>query len=303
MPTRADLPHFSEYFPPLVAALRARGGSGTIEELEDDVAQRMGLSEELLAVPIAGGGAQSYFSYRLSWARSFLKKAGAAENSERGVWRLTPGGAEMTVEDLRSLASRVCSEERRAKMARAGAAISLLENDDLPLPGEGLAPDDGASEDVAVELSWKEQLLARLGSMAPDAFERLCQRLLREAGFIKVEVTGRSGDGGIDGIGVLRVQLVSFQVLFQSKRWKGSVGSGVVRDFRGAMVGRADKGLIITTGTFTADARREATRDGAPAIDLVGGEALTDLLKQYGLGVTVRTVEVMEVQPTFFDSI
>ncbi|WP_206528489.1 restriction endonuclease, partial [Mesorhizobium sp. M7A.F.Ca.CA.002.05.1.1] len=116
-------------------------------------------------------------------------------------------------------------------------------------------------------------------ALDPAAFERLCQRILREAGFIKVEVTGRSGDGGIDGTGVLRVNLLSFHVLFQCKRWKGSVGSGVVRDFRGAMVGRADKGLVITTGTFTADARREAVRDGAPAIDLIDGDGLCDLLK------------------------
>lgn len=139
--------------------------------------------------------------------------------------------------------------------------------------------------------------------MKPDAFERLCQRVLRESGFTKVEVTGRTGDGGIDGNGILRVQLVSFQVLFQSKRWKGSVGPGVVRDFRGAMVGRADKGLVITTGTFTADARREATRDGAPAIDLVDGDALADLLKQLSLGVRTHMVEEIDVEPAFFSTI
>jgi restriction system protein len=113
-------------------------------------------------------------------------------------------------------------------------------------------------------------------------------------------VKGRSGDGGIDGIGVLRVQLVSFHVLFQSKRWRDSVGASVVRDFRGAMIGRADKGLIITTGNFTADARREATRDGAPAIDLVDGDTLCDLLKAYKIGISVRQIEVVEIQEDQF---
>jgi restriction system protein len=126
---------------------------------------------------------------------------------------------------------------------------------------------------------------------------------LRESGFTRVEVSGRSGDGGIDGIGVLRVNLGSFHVLFQCERWKGSVGANVVRDFRGAMVGRADKGLIITTGTFTANARREATRDGAPAIDLVDGEAVCGLLKDLKLGVTVKFVEEVQVEPKFFSSI
>lgn len=138
--------------------------------------------------------------------------------------------------------------------------------------------------------------------MHPSAFERLCQRLLREAGFTKVEVTGKTGDGGIDGTGVLRMNLLSFQVIFQCKRWQGSVGSSTVRDFRGAMVGRADKGLILTTAAFTADARREATRDGAPAIDLVDGEGLCDLLKEYRIGLSVRMVEEVTIDVAAFEA-
>jgi restriction system protein len=155
-------------------------------------------------------------------------------------------------------------------------------------------------EDEHLEGDWKDRLMALLLALEPAAFERLCQRLLREFGFIKVEVTGKSGDGGIDGTGVLRVNLLSFHVLFQCKRYSGSVGASAVRDFRGAMVGRTDKGLIITTGTFTADARREATRDGAPAIDLVDGDALCDLLKDRRLGVTVEMVEQVTVDEDAF---
>jgi restriction system protein len=147
------------------------------------------------------------------------------------------------------------------------------------------------NEGESIPRDWTETLLDELGRITSDAFERLCQRLLRESGFTKVEVTGRAGDGGIDGYGILRVKLVSFQVLFQSKRWKGSVGSNTIRDFRGAMIGRADKGLVITTGTFTKDARTEATRDGAPAIDLVDGDDLCQLLKELQIGVQVQLVE------------
>jgi restriction system protein len=139
--------------------------------------------------------------------------------------------------------------------------------------------------------------------MQPDAFERLAQRLLREAGFVKVEITGRSGDGGIDGLGVLRVNLLSFQVLFQCKRYQGTVGAGAVRDFRGAMVGRSDKGLIITTGTFSTDAKQEATRDGAPAIDLIDGDNLCDLLKTLKLGVSTELVERIVVQGDWFSRV
>jgi restriction system protein len=124
--------------------------------------------------------------------------------------------------------------------------------------------------------------------------------LLREAGFIKVEITGRSGDGGIDGIGVLRLTLLSFPVLFQCKRYQGSVDASAIRDFRGAMVGRSDKGLMITTGTFTSEAKREATRDGAPAIDLIDADQLCDLLKSLKLGVSTELVERMTVDKRWF---
>lgn len=136
--------------------------------------------------------------------------------------------------------------------------------------------------------------------LSPGGFERFCKRLLREVGFQEVTVTGKSNDGGIDGIGVLEViSLVSFKVLFQCKRYSGSVSSPAVRDFRGAMQGRADKGVIITTGTFTADARREATREGVPPIELVDGEKLVKMCQENGLGL--REVRTFVVDDRFFD--
>ena len=260
--------------------MKQRGGSATIEELAEDVANIMKLPSDILAVPHKTGS-QSQFQYELAWVRTYLKKAGLAENSARGVWSLTDAGKNIPEKDLLLTSRKVReAEKEKAKVIQHGP-----EGDDMAEP------------------DWQEQTLAVLFSMKPDAFERLSQRILRESGFTRVEVSGHSGDGGIDGIGVLRVNLVSFHVLFQCKRWKGSVGAAVVRDFRGAMVGRADKGLIITTGTFTADARHEATRDGAPAIDLVDGEAVCLLLKELKLGVTVKLVEEISVETNFFSSI
>jgi restriction system protein len=189
----------------------------------------------------------------------------------------------MTGAELAAVPRRVREMDRRSRQERSA--------------------EEDEETDEQIEIGWKDALLARLLALAPDAFERLCQRALRESGFTKVEVTGRSGDGGIDGTGVLRLNLLSFQVLFQSKRIRGSVGAPVVRDFRGAMVGRADKGLIITTGTFTPEARREATRDGAPAIDLVDGDALCELLKQLKMGVKIRMVEEIEVDGEYFTAV
>lgn len=198
----------------------------------------------------------------------------------------------MTDSDVLAIPSRV-----RKQVADQKRAKEVLPS------GEDPTANIEAEEIEATEPHWKDQLLTVLRATEPGAFERLAQRLLREAGFLKVEVTGRSGDGGIDGIGVLRVNLLSFQVLFQCKRYQGSVGAGAIRDFRGAMVGRSDKGLMITTGTFTPDAKREATRDGAPAIDLIDGDQLCDLLKQLKLGVKTEMVEKMIVEPGWFDAL
>ena len=195
------------------------------------------------------------------------------------------------------------TNKRKSWQATPDVAISAPE---IPIvPGQQASGYDRAADRAALaysafELLWQDRLLECLLKMTPAAFERLCQRILRESGFIKVEVTGRSGDGGIDGIGVLRLNLLSFHVFFQCKRWKGSVGASVIRDFRGAMVGRADKGLVMTTGTFSTDARREATRDGAPAIDLVDGETLCELLKGLKIGVSIRKVEHVLVEQNVF---
>ncbi|MBX9575852.1 MAG: restriction endonuclease [Caulobacteraceae bacterium] len=282
MASVTDVPTHEAFMWPIIERLKAHGRSMSIAEMVEDVSQHMGLSDDVLTVRV-GKFNELAVAQRMGFARSWLKLAGALDNSQRGVWTLTPKGAEMTPADVAEAIKQVQRTYVRKTKTPAGDG-----------------PDIGpvAAEEAAGD--WKDQLMAQLLALDPAAFERLSQRLLREYGFIKVEVTGKSGDGGIDGTGVLRVNLLSFHVLFQCKRYSGSVGAGAVRDFRGAMVGRTDKGLIITTGTFTADARREATRDGAPAIDLVDGDALCDLLKDRGLGVTVRMVEEVTVNEAAF---
>lgn len=223
---KSVLPPFGDFFVPTVRALKARGGSATIEEMEEDVAALMNLSDAARTEPHGDTG-RTQFQYELAWVRTYLKKVDAATNSARGVWSLTDKGEALSDDAIRAVRQEVVGQ-RKKKPSAIGAKA-----------------DDLASTDDAEDPDWRDRLLAVVGAMEPAAFERLCQRILRESGFTKVDVTGRSGDGGIDGFGVLRMNLVSFHVLFQCKRWRSSVGSGVVRDFRGAMVGRADKGLII----------------------------------------------------------
>jgi restriction system protein len=279
------IPSYDAFLWPILERLRFKGGAMTTQEMVDDVAVAMGLTDEQQSEPHGETG-RTEVEYRMSWARVYLKKAELLESSERGVWRLTLRGNEVRSRDVTSI----------LKSIRLGARQALL-GTNIPVKREKPDLPDNTGEGE----SWMEDLIERLLDISPGGFERLCQRLLRESGFTKVEVTGQSSDGGIDGTGVLRVNLISFHVLFQAKRYRGPVGSGAIRDFRGAMVGRASQGLIITTGSFTADARREAVRDGAPAIDLVDGEALAVLLKDLRIGVVVRLVEEVSLNLDAFD--
>lgn len=270
---------------PVLEAMRKLGGSAHNAEISEQVAEHEGFSEELMGV-MHGVSSQSEIDYRLAWARTRLKEIGAVVNSSRGVWALTELGRMVTEQKMISM-----DKERLRARSPKSTKPKVLPDDD-----EFADPDDDPD-------LWKGDLLERLLGMSPDAFERLAQRLLREAGFRNVEVLGKSGDGGIDGVGVYRLSLVSFPTYFQCKRFRGSVPAGAVRDFRGAMSGRGDKGLLITTGSFTLSAREEATRDGAPPVDLVSGNELCDLLKEYRLGVRVteRRIEDIDVEPEFFD--
>jgi restriction system protein len=276
---------------PTLLALKELGDSASIEELNQKASAIAGFSDEQLSV-LHLEGPNTEIEYRMAWARTYLKKVGALDNSSRGVWAITDIGRNMTQADLKDVPARVraMASPRKTKPGANGATRA-----DLTLVQ--LGADEPDEED------WKAQLLNVLQTIHPSSFEKLCQRILRESGFTQVEVTGRSGDGGIDGIGVLRIALLSFQVFFQCKRYKGSVGASAIRDFRGAMVGRTDKGLFITTGTFTPDAKREATRDGAPALDLIDGDALCDLLKERKLGVQTELVEQVVINTPWFESI
>lgn len=265
---------YDEMMNPVLQALRDLGGSGTNEEINAkvyEIAQIPAHQVEILHNPEKGG--MTEIEYRLMWTRTYLKKFGLIENSIRGVWALTPKGSN----------TQKVNPKEVVRLVREG----MKKEKDLEIPKE---------EEINHQVAWQEELMESLRDMTPAGFERLIQRMLRESGFTQVEVTGRSGDGGIDGQGILRLGgLISFNVIFQCKKWQNSVGAGVVRDFRGAMVGRADKGLIITTGTFTKDAAKEAARDGAPAIDLIDGDRLAEKLKQLSLGVVTKKIEVEQV--------
>jgi len=284
-----NVPTHDKLMWPTLKAIEALGGSATNAEILTKVIELESIPEDVQAVQHINGN-QSKLDYRLAWARTYLKKGGAINNSERGVWAITDKGERLAEPDISEIVSEIrlnrrpFSQRMSANMASMQRPLNFDQVNDL-------TPEDP---------DWRAELLNCIKNMEPSAFERLAQRVLRESGFKSVEVTGRSGDGGIDGLGVLQVNLITFSIGFQCKRYAGSVGSPEVRNFRGALDGKCEKGLLITTGNFTSEAQKEANRDGAKSIDLVDGERLCDLLKALHLGVSTKTVEEVTVNPDWF---
>ena len=268
IPTRGELLN------PTLQALLDLGGSGSIGEINEKVIENLGIPEDLANKPHSESNekeTRTELEYELAWARTVLKKQNLIENSSRGVWALVD-------QDFKFFEA--------PELAGKQFKLSVLENEEI-------------------EENWKNSLIQILiERLSPAAFERLIKRVLRETGFVQVEVTGRTNDGGIDGKGTAKINgILSFHVVFQCKKYKGAVSAPQIRDFRGAMAGRTDKGLFITTGYFTREAIKEASRDGAPAIDLVDGEKLAEKLKELSLGVKVEHIERVIIEPDWFDSI
>ncbi len=274
-------PQFVRYFAPVVEALKELGGSGRPVEVRDLVAKKLSIVDQERSELLETG--QPRFDNQVHWARFYLVKGGYVDSSKRGVWSLTEKGrgtVAMSFDQAMQIFRQVQSQFPKEK------SISIGVTADATAPDNSLAFSDISP---ISETSYRTKLLDLVKSLPPAGFERLCQRLLRESGFEQVVVTGRSGDGGIDGHGVLLLNpFVSFKVLFQCKRYSGTVTASQVRDFRGAMTGRTDKGIILTTGTFTADAQKEALRDGAPSVELVDGNNLLDMFESLELGLIPR---------------
>jgi restriction system protein len=283
---------FLRWFGPLLDALRELGGSGTPEEATDKVAELCKVSESQQNELMESG--QPRFRNQVAWARFYLKRQGLLDSSTRGVWRLTEKGHATHLSYQQ--AQEIFREQVRVDSAARKQKQKQQQSDLEP----GIAVDTPEEMDLSIAADYRDRLLDVIQALPFGGFERLCQRLLREAGFQQVTVTGRTGDNGIDGHGILELNaFVTFKVLFQCKRYKGSVGTSQVRDFRGAMEGRADKGIILTTGTFTQDAKREARRDGARPIELVDGEKLVEMFGKLELGLIPKTV--FDVDDTFFE--
>ncbi|MBR2630527.1 MAG: Mrr restriction system protein [Bacteroidaceae bacterium] len=274
-----NCPPIQFFFVPTLKALDELGGSGSNEEIYNRVLIMTKLPTKV--IDIMHNFTMTEVEYRLFWARTYLKNYGAIENSKHKVWALTTKGAKMLKND------------------------NIDPKDIYNFTTKKRGKKDISSEEDVVEtesVNWREQITDILQHLNPYAFERLAQRLLRECGFSDVQVTKRSGDGGIDGTGKLRIQgIFSFNVAFQCKRYKGQVGAATIRDFRGSLGTNIEKGVLITTGAFTKAAKEEASSEGKRLIDLMDGEELINKLAEYGIGL--NEVKSYEVDEDFFNSL
>ena len=281
-----------ELVEPVFAVLVELGGSATIDEMRDSVIKKLNLSDNVVDEPHKGNASQqTELEYQLAWARTRLKNLGAIINSKRGVWMITPEYAGRKFITREEVTANI--KETRLKGKAETEVNSILKDGD---------PSNDGIDTIEDSEPWRAELAEALHNMDPYAFERLSMLLLRECGFSQVIITKKSSDGGIDGTGKLRINgIITFNVAFQCKRYIGSVSASDIRDFRGSLTTDIEKGVLITTGSFTKAAREEASNAGKQPIDLIDGEEFINKLIEYGLGVKEKTI--YEVDKGFFEKV
>lgn len=287
-------PTYTKLIMPTFKALKELGGSGTNDEIYSTVIKNMKLTDAIVDEPHRDSPNQSELQYQLAWARTYLKNYGVIVNSARGVWAITSQYS--IIEELNP--KEIIAYTANKKIPKRKNALK----NDVDLPVE-----DNNTENDIIEFPdeikpWRIRLMNVLNNMNPYAFERLSQRLLRECGFTQVVVTKKSNDGGIDGRGKLRINgIFSFNVAFQCKRYKNPVTASEIRDFRGSLTADIEKGVFITTSTFTKSAKEEASNPGKQIIDLIDGEDFINKLAEFEIGL--KEVKDYEIDEDFFKTI
>jgi restriction system protein len=274
-------PEFLKYVNPVLTILQANGGAGNSSNVIEQVIEKLAITDEELEETTSNG--QSRVRNQIQWARFYLFKAGLIDNTQRGLWRLTNEGLE----------KKLSNEEVYALFK--GVQESIKKDSTSPPKKKEEKFEETTTEDEEHSIG----LLNLIQSLPASGFEKLCKRLLTEIGINDITITGGSGDQGIDGKGIVKLNdVVSLNIVFQCKRYKETVSPHHVRDFRGAMQGRGEKGLIITTGRFTKEAKNEANRDGVTPIELIDGDRLVELFEKNQLGL--KPVTVYEIDFEFF---
>ncbi len=286
-------PRWRELLKPTIDALKELDGSGRINELNGRIILNLDLPDIAVDYPHGVNSSSTEVEYQLAWARTALKHLDLVVNTTKGVWVLTQNGHQC------DRTNKTLLSEHNLYMKKHKKLKNKAKEEELEEENEVLSEEEVLKEKS--EGDWRKSLKKILMTINPYNFEKLAQLVLRESGFMEVEITKKSGDGGFDGKGILRLNnLISMPIIFECKRYTNPIGAEKMRNFRGAMEGRAKRGLYITTSTFSRGAREEATREGAGLIDLIDGEAFIELIKELGLGVSVKQVEKVEIDEDWF---
>ena len=288
------IPRCPKLLMPTFAALKTLGGSGSNEEIVNQIIHDLDIPDEVADIPHLGNPNKTELEYQCDWARTYLKSYGVIENSARAVWSIRPNYVAVDELNEKEIFAEANKKWRSEKESEKSSKEEASPEDDDPTNDYAEFPEELKP--------WREKLAEVLQNMDPYGFERLAQRVLRECGFSEVKVTKKSGDGGIDGTGKLRINgIFSFNVAFQCKRYKGQVGAAEIRDFRGSLTTDIEKGVMITTGTFTKAAKEEASNPGKQQIDLIDGEEFINKIAEYGIGV--KPITTYEIDEDFFKKI
>lgn len=282
------IPGYAKLIEATYLALRELGGSGKNKEINEKAAEILKLDDNVLDIPHMNSSSLSEINYRLAWARMLLKNYGAIENSSRAVWSITSNFSSTETVNGDYI-------EKNFHRSTTHKSVDKIEDIEKELEDAGV--------DIPDEVKpWRLKLYNILINMNPFSFEKLTQRLLRECGFDDVHVTKKTGDGGIDGIGKLKMNgMVSFNIAFQCKRYQGTVGAPEIRDFRGSLTTNIEKAIFITTGTFTKQAIEEAINPGKTQIDLIDGEEFMTRLAELGIGI--REIKDYDIDESYFENI
>ena len=299
------VPKYYEFMPSIIRCL-ADGDMHTLKQLVEFCSDEMSLSDTDKAETLSSG--ENTLHNRVSWAKTYLKKAGLIQSPKRACFTLTDEGRKAFDKGADCVTLKYLNQFD-AFVAFKGKATSIDDSTDDTSVIDSKSPQEQI-EDALNELNeaLASDLMTEIMNLSPYAFESLVVKLLIKMGYGKPEenkdaVTVKSGDEGIDGI-VSSDKFGFDSIYVQAKRWKTDsvIGRPKIQEFQGALAGQgASRGVFITTARFTKEAEDYAAKQLHSKIILVDGERLTKLMIEYDLGVsTVHTYQVKRIDSDFF---
>ena len=286
----------------------------SLQRIKESLIEYFALTEDDLLEKVPSGQ-QTRFENRAYWAVSYLKRAGLFEAPMRARFRITPQGRETLVtcqgdietgqlSNLIRARQQATSSEHEVVVTTSDAAGVSVAPDSTYPDSTSVTPDEHMGE-LYRELNDRlaDDLLESVKGVSADGFERLVVRLLEKMEYGEGQSVGGSGDQGIDGV-INQDPLGLEKVYIQAKRWQNQVGEPEIRNFSGSLeLKGADKGVFITTSTFSSTARVAADRisTGSKFIRLIDGRELARLMIRHDVGVvTETTYDVKKLDENYF---